>query len=113
MFGRRRREQGSPGQAGEEIYRQLRSQALDAVGAGLAPPPPEHPDVSGVVVDVPAEGGHATVVALTDGTTSLYTSTGGGTIGAGAHAHVDEATDRLLRVAQLHLDAFSPEDGDA
>jgi hypothetical protein len=58
---------------------------LIPVANDLAPPSAAHPDISGVVVDVPAQGGFATVVGLTDDTTSMYTSTGGGTIGAGKH----------------------------
>jgi len=86
--------------------------ALDAVSGGLPPPSPGHPDVSGAVVDVAAQGGFATLTALTDGTTSLYTSGGGGTIGAGSHAAVAQATENLLSVLQAHLDAFQrPDDG--
>jgi hypothetical protein len=85
--------------------------ALRALESGILPAPPiEHPDVSGVVVDIPASGGSATLVALTDNTTSLYTSTGGGTIGAGEHAAVATATHGLLASVQQHLDAFSDSD---
>ena len=85
--------------------------ALGAVANGLAAPRSDHPRVSGLVVDVPAEGGYATVVALTDDTTSMYTSGGGGTIGAGQHEAAANATHALLRAAELQLDAFDqPED---
>ena len=80
--------------------------ALDAVANGLAAPPPEHPDVSGLVVDIPSSGGFVAIVALTDNTTSMYTSTGGGTIGAGEHAPVASATRQLLGVVQAHLAPF-------
>jgi hypothetical protein len=94
------------------MYIQLRSSALAAVDRGLAAPWPEHPNVSGAVVDIPAEGGHATVVALTDGTTSLYTSVGGGTLGAGTDAAVAEATRTLLSAVQGQLELFvSGDDG--
>jgi hypothetical protein len=87
--------------------------ALLAVEGGSLPTPPaEHPNVSGVVVDIPASGGFATVVALTDNTTSLYTSTGGGTIGAGGHADVAAATHALLTSVEHHFDSF-PDRGDA
>jgi hypothetical protein len=55
----------------------------------------------------------ATIVALTDNTTSLYTSTGGGTIGAGEHANVAAATQGLLTSARQHLDAFTSTDDGA
>ena len=81
--------------------------ALSSVNSGLESPSPDHPNVSGVVVDIPAETGFATVVALTDNTTSIYTSTGGGTIGVGGHEKVVVATQRLLSAVQAHLASFS------
>lgn len=103
VLGRRRkRERPQPA----EVYGDLRTMALRAVAEGLAPPSSEHPDVSGVVLDIPAQDAYATVVALTDNTTSMYTSVGGGTIGAGEHPQVAEATRRLLSVVQDHLGAF-------
>lgn len=90
------------------MYNDLRAMALRAVESGVLPTPPaEHPDVSGVVLDVPSSGGFATFVALTDNTTSLYTSTGGGTIGTGEHALVAAATHGLLAAVQQHLDSFA------
>jgi hypothetical protein len=41
----------------------------------------------------------ATFVAIADGTVSMYTSTGGGVIGAGQHAAVRAAADRFRAVA--------------
>ena len=86
--------------------------ALDAVAAAQIDPTPDHPDVAGAVVDIPADGGTATVVSLSDNTTSMYTSTGGGTIGAGEHPPVAAATHRLLSVVQAHLGLFTEDDGD-
>jgi hypothetical protein len=100
-----RRPRGVPG-AGD-TYAALRANALDA-GDALPTPAPEHPRVSGVVVDVPASNGYATVVAMTDDTTSMYTSSGGGTIGAGAHAPVSTATHALLAAVDRQLDQFAP-----
>jgi hypothetical protein len=93
------------------VYDDLRRRALQAVESGVLPAPPaEHPNVSGVVIDVPASGGFATFVALTDNTTSLYTSTGGGTIGAGEHSEVAAATHALLTSVQQHINSFTNED---
>jgi len=93
------------------MYDGLRSLALRSVSDGLPTPSAEHPDVSGLVVDMTASGGYATLVALTDDTTSMYTSGGGGTIGAGERPQVAEATHRLLAVVQAHLGTFAgPED---
>jgi hypothetical protein len=96
---------------GPEMYGRLRAMALDAVALGLPAPPPEHPGVSGLVVDIPAGGGaFATLVAMGDGSTSLYSSTGGGTIGAGAHPAVAAATHELLALIDERLDEFGEDD---
>lgn len=109
VLGRRKR--GSSGsERPDDVYRGLRSLALDSVANGLDLPGADHRDVSGVVVDIPAEGGFATVVGLTDNTTSLYTSTGGGTIGAGEHPEVAAATHRLLSAVQAQLGSFRRQD---
>jgi hypothetical protein len=102
MLGRRPRRKPTT----ENAYDGLRNMALAAWDKGLPQPPSEHPDVAGLVVDIPAQGGFATVVGLTDNTTSMYTSVGGGTIGAGEHAAVASATHRALAVVQEHLASF-------
>jgi hypothetical protein len=98
-----------PVAAAKDVYEGLRGHALDAVASGLPDPDPAHPSVSGVVVDIPAQGGYVTLVAMTDSATSLYTSVGGGTIGAGSHPAVATATRRLLSTIQLYLERFVPE----
>jgi hypothetical protein len=104
---RRKRDNGSP----EEVYAVLRSMVLGAAGSGELPaPPPDHPNVLGVVVDIPSQGATATVVALTDNTTSLYTSTGGGTIGGGGHASTANATHALLTAIEQSIESFDPGD---
>jgi hypothetical protein len=93
-----------------EMYSHMRSMALGAAKSGVIPRLGDHPDVFGVVVDIPAQGGYASVVALGDNTTSMYTSTGGGIIGAGEHPVVATATQRLLSAVQAHLTFFSQDD---
>jgi hypothetical protein len=110
VFGKGKRKAKTGPDPTADVYDGLRGNALASVANGLAPPSPDHPDVSGVVVDIPAQGGFATVVALTDNTTSMYTSTGGGTIGAGQHEKVANATQRLLSVVQDHLASFRRHD---
>jgi hypothetical protein len=46
----------------------------------------------------------STLVALADGTTSLYLSNGGGIIGGGFHPQVQAATRALLAVVERRLD---------
>lgn len=106
VFGRAKRRQREPSDR-RATFLNLRAMALNAVPRGLTAPPPEHPDVSGLVVDVPSSGGFVTFVALTDNTTSMYTSTGGGTIGAGERVPVAAANRHLLGEVQGHLLMFS------
>lgn len=94
-------------------YADLRAMALGAARSGVIPRHEQHPAVFGVVVDVSAPGGHVTVVALGDNSTSLYTSAGSGTIGAGEHPEVAAATHRLLAVAEEHLDMFTEGDDES
>ena len=80
---------------------------LDPARAGLAPIP-ELPHVWGMAMEIGADHGWASLVTLADGTTSLYTSGGGGVIGGGAHEPVIEASARLLRLIEAELDLFEP-----
>jgi hypothetical protein len=96
--------------SGPEMYESLRRHALDAAALGLPPATGGHAGVAGIVVDVPADGGFATLIAMTDGTASLYTSVGGGIIGAGGHRDVAAAIDRLLGAAAAQIDAFTPDE---
>ncbi len=59
-------------------------------------------------MDWNVSGTLATLIAIADGTVSLYVSPGGGTIGAGAHAPVAAAANSFLeqsRVAESLLHA--------
>src|SRR5665213_4024849 len=109
MLGRRKRNGHEPASP-EEMYRDLRSMALEAAVSGVIPVHRDHPEVFGLVADIPAQGGYATIVALGDNSTSMYTSTGGGTIGAGERPAVAASTQQLLAVVQAHLDAFASAD---
>ncbi len=72
----------------------------------LSQPTPDLPHVWAVLTDIGMGGAMATIVAFADGTTSLYTSTGGGVIGAGAVPAVRAANQALLRVVESQLEAF-------
>lgn len=50
----------------------------------------------------------ATVVALGDGTASLYLSSGGGVIGGGPHPSINRAARRLVELAGNHVSKMSP-----
>jgi hypothetical protein len=48
--------------------------------------------------------GTASLVAVADGTTSLYLSTGGGVIGGAGHQAVRGVSEAFLDAAEAHLD---------
>lgn len=60
--------------------------------------------VWGCVMETGYPNGTATLVCLRDGTTSLYTSSGGGIIGGGTHQPVVDAATALLTVLAAQLD---------
>jgi hypothetical protein len=112
MIGRRRQPGGHA--SGPEVFQGLRTRALGVApsslglftGIGL-------PLVFGVVMDTTYDAGTATLVVLADGTVSLYTSTGGGVIGEGAHKQVAAAAQRCLQVAEDHLGEFAEDGSDS
>src|SRR5690242_18881160 len=67
-------------------------------------------EVWGAVMDMAFPGGVASLVSLEDGTTSLYTSTGGSVICGGAHPSVVEATHAFLDAVAVYAPQFSPTD---
>lgn len=105
-----RRKTARSSRSSDPIFDGLRTAALSVTEAMVGPAPPEHPQLLGTVIDIPRGGGMASVVALADGTTSMYTSTGGGTIGAGAHEAVASKTHALLSALQRSIDMFPLDD---
>jgi hypothetical protein len=90
-----------------ETFAVLRSQALHAEPASLGlSPGPGTAQVFGVIMDTTYAPGTATLIALTDGTVSLCTSTGGGVVGAGGQERVAAAARRLLTAAESQLSLF-------
>ena len=71
---------------------------LDALTVRL---PADEPWSAAVVamMELGAASGIASIVAIADGTVSVYTSTGAGVIGAGEHEAVRVAADRFRRTA--------------
>jgi len=107
VFSRRKRGGAEPA----EIYLDLRSRALrlDPAEAGIEPSD-SHARVFGVVMDTGHPEGWWTLLALADGTTSLYLSSGGGTIGGGEHEQVAGASLRLVRMAEAAFDQMTVSD---
>lgn len=89
----------------QQVYNDLRNMALHATDVRSNGGP-----IAGVVVDIPREGAFVSISSLGDGTTSLYTSTGGGTIGVGNYGPVAQATRNLLSTAASHAVAFADVD---
>jgi len=93
------------GRGDAAAYAGLREQALTVTreAAGVAAPAPDAP-IWLLVVEFGHPGVTATLVAIADGTTSLYLSSGGGVIGGGAHDSVRAANASLLRAANALRD---------
>lgn len=86
--------------AAHETYTALRSQILGASidslgGAGVA----TDQEVVLALMEWNLDGNVVTVVAVADGTVSLYFSNGGGVIGAGAHDGPRRAAERFIQLA--------------
>lgn len=111
MFGRRKREtpddSASQGAAMRQMVLALAPEEIGLTADGGR-------QVWGVVMDTAmADGGWHTLVALADGTTSLYTSAAFGIIGAGTHESVRVASVALLELVEQRLDLFAPDPDDA
>ena len=93
---RRSRRRESP----RDVYAGLRTQALSLDPASIVVPTgePWH-GAAMAVMELAVEKGTASVVAVADGSVSLYLSTGGGVIGAGGHASVRDAAGRFRLLA--------------
>ena len=106
----RLRGRGSRGPADPKpIYLALRGKLLetDPASVGLVPST-DGRRVWAVVMDTAFPEGVASLVVVADGTTSLYTSTGGGTIGAGTHESVAVVSRAFLDRVDGALDLLVP-----
>jgi hypothetical protein len=100
------------GRSRDDESADLRGRILHADPAALGFWGSSGREVWGTVMDMAFPGGVASLVSLEDGTTSLYTSTGGGVIGGGAHPAVVEATQAFLDAVAVYAAQFSPTDTD-
>lgn len=94
------------------MYRDLRTRVLDTDPAEVGIPVVEGRPWGGLF-EMGIGGNVATVVALADGTTSMYVSTGGGVIGGGQHDTVREATWRFLEALTSQLGQLTETDAGA
>ena len=88
-----------------EMTQALRAEvfAMTPAELGVAPSA-EHPQVWGVLMETGDPEGTVTLLALLDGTVSLYFSIGGGFIGAGAHESVRREAFEFIGMAERYLD---------
>jgi len=91
------------------VYSALRHQALSTqrIEVGIPGPPPEAP-VWGILMETGYPEVTATLVALGDGTTSLYLSSGGGVIGGHAHQGVRQANAEFVETANQYYQHLKP-----
>jgi len=87
-----------------QTYLQLRDRILNLNPSDLGFMPAEDkPRVWGVLMETGYDVGTASLVALADGTTSLYYSTGGGMLGSGDYNPVAQASKALVAEAEHHI----------
>ena len=93
-----------PGHAAN-AFAGLRSMALEGTRANFGLPPGDNPTQPFVVVaDWGEEQGATTIVAVADGSASVYASNGGGSIGGGqAHPSIHDAAMRAVELAAAVL----------
>ena len=91
-------------------FEALRRQALNATPElARFDPATSGRSVYGALLDWGLDSGLATLVALDDGTASLYLSTGGGVIGGGFHGAVSEAAKRFVLSFEPLLESMAPD----
>jgi len=87
----------------------LRAKLLETRPEDVKLQPTEHlPHVWAALLDIGMGNGTATVAVVADGTVSMYTSTGGGMIGAGQHQSVHMPAARFLRTVEAIHDSLQP-----
>jgi hypothetical protein len=92
--------------SGEDIFHKLRGMALTMTAKKLGVPQDE--PVVGVVMDLSFDGGFASVTSFLTGEASIYLSSGGGSIGGGAHASIQKAAKAFVAEAAKALPLLKP-----
>lgn len=94
-----------------DTYQGLRSTVLDLDLSTLAMPEgAPWGGASVAVMEIGLQKGTASIVAIADGTVSMYVSTGGGVIGAGGHLAVRAVAERFRTVAAESRAGLRPTD---
>lgn len=93
----------------KDIYRDLRSMALNVDLSTLKTPADEPWAGAGVaIMEIAIDQAVASIVAVADGSVSMYVSTGGGVIGAGEHEAVRAEAKRFRTVVAESRSLLSP-----
>lgn len=96
----RSKKQGESKPAPEDAYQGLRNLAFQSSRAKLGLPSPTAPTKPwGVIMDWGLTRGTATVVAFSDGSASIYLSSGGGNIGGASHESIRKAAQKMVAIA--------------
>ena len=82
----------------DSTYARLRQQVLQVRPEDIGLAPNSEKPIFGIVMETGMGRDVATFVCLTDGTVSLYLSSGGGVIGAGQHESVRSAANEMLDI---------------
>jgi hypothetical protein len=92
-----------------EVYLAMRDAIthVSPVEHGLTPTA-ELPRAWGAMVDVGLPAGPVTIVAIADGTTSLYLGNGGATVGVGELPHIRALAATLLRAVDAAVPILPP-----
>jgi hypothetical protein len=91
-----------------EAYSGLRNMVLSTKPDSISIKPKNANEVWGVVMETGYPEAVATLVALSDGTVSLYTSNGGGIIGLGPHVGPRRAAQSFLAASQQFSNQMQP-----
>jgi hypothetical protein len=96
-------------QTGADSMRELRLRALStpAKEFGIAPTN-EFPRTYAVLIDFPIDQITATIVSLSDGSSSLYTTSTFGIIGGGFHEKVKTAATHLIAASDKFFEEAKP-----
>lgn len=95
---------------GESVYDGLRRRVFELDPSELGISGDGQPgEVWGVVFELGLAAATVTLIALADGTTSLYTTGGFGILGGGAHPAVVVANRKLREAVAEQLQAFRPD----
>src|SRR5438128_2381290 len=86
------------------VYSGLRTQALATNRTDMGIPPAPDGPAWGTLMETGYDSATVTLFALSDGTTSLYFSNGGGVIGGQAHEAVRRANEAFLNQANQSLE---------